>query len=167
MKIPRFKKILKELLFTVLLMGIILNIMSYIRAPQLDSKQLEIFDADTIQNTHFETNTTINKPILIHFWATWCPTCKLEAGNIERLSQHFNVITVAVKSGSDTEISDYLKTHDFSFDVINDHNGFLASKFKVAAFPTTFIYDSKGNLAFSEVGYTSTLGLYLRMWWAQ
>jgi hypothetical protein len=50
--------------------------------------------------------------------------------------------------------------------VINDSSGFISSEFNIAAFPTTFIYDKEKNLVFSEVGYTSTLGLWLRMLWA-
>ncbi len=41
-----------------------------------------------------------NKPILLHFWATWCPTCKFEAPNIEKVSKDYEVITIAVQSGT-------------------------------------------------------------------
>ena len=106
------------------------------------------------------------KPLLLHFWATWCPTCKLEAANIQSLSQEYSVLTIAVKSGSDEKINRYLKEHDLDFKVINDSQGLLSQQFSVPAFPTTFIYDKEGKLRFTEVGYTSTWGLYRRMWWA-
>jgi thioredoxin-related protein len=51
--------------------------------------------------------------------------------------------------------------------VVNDEDGTLAQKFNIKAYPTTFIYDKNQNLKFSEVGYSSYFGLYLRLLWSQ
>jgi len=59
-----------------------------------------------------------------------------------------------------------MKEKNLDFRVVNDKSAFIANEFKIAAYPTTFIYDKDKNLVFSEVGFTSTLGLWLRMWWA-
>ena len=106
-----------------------------------------------------------DKPILIHFWATWCPTCSVEASNIETISEHYEVLTFAVKSDKD-DIAKYMKENALTFNVIKDKNALIAHRFKISVYPTTFIYDKDKNLVFSEVGYTSTWGLWLRMWWA-
>ncbi len=107
-----------------------------------------------------------DKIIMIHFWATWCPSCKLEASNIQKISEHYEVLTIAYKSGSDEEIKKYLKDNQLNYNVVNDNDGHITSKFDISVFPTTIIYDKNKNIVFSDVGYTSTLGLYLRMWWA-
>ena len=164
---PRFKKILKESLLSLLILGVILNAMSYFRSPTFESKSDLKLNSVTISGHDTQSYERSGKPLLIHFWATWCPTCKLEASNIQRLSRHFNVLTVAVKSGSDADIQEYLNENNLDFEVINDTNGILASRFKVPAFPTTFILNAQGAIAFSEVGYTSSIGLFARMWWAQ
>ncbi len=161
------KKILKETFILALTLFLAMNILSYIRSPELSSSQLPNISKSLIDNTHFSTSEFSDKPILIHFWAIWCPTCKLEAGNIQTISEHFNVITIAVKSGTNAQIQKYLSENDFNFKVINDNNAILSSQFSVPAYPTTFIYNSKGKLEFSEVGYSSLLGLYLRMLWAK
>ena len=103
---------------------------------------------------------------IVHFWATWCPTCKLESDNIQTLSEHFEVLSIAVKSGSKNDLKIYMKEHNLNYRVYNDENAQLASKFNISVYPTTFIYNSEKKLVFSEVGYTSTFGLWLRMWWA-
>jgi thiol-disulfide isomerase/thioredoxin len=122
---------------------------------------------NTIKTLESKTYTIDNsKPILIHFWATWCPVCKTEASNIQTLSKRYQVITIAVKSGSNKEINNYLQEHHLNFKVYNDNDSNLSRKFNVNVFPTTFIYDKNKNLVFSEVGYTSTLGLYMRMLWS-
>ena len=90
-------------------------------------------------------------------------TCKLEASNIQTLSEKYEVLTVAVKSGSNETIENYMHENEFDFKVINDKHGNWAKEFKIEAFPTTFIYDGKGELSFTEVGYTTTAGLLARM----
>ena len=105
-----------------------------------------------------------DKPVLIHFWATWCPTCKIEASNIQSISKNYEVLSIAVNSGEDTKIKEYMSKNNFDFKVYNDESGFFAKEFNIAVYPTTFIYDKEKNLIFSEVGFTSTLGLYFRMW---
>ncbi|MGB5918520.1 redoxin domain-containing protein [Arcobacter sp.] len=91
------------------------------------------------------------------------PICKLEAANIEKISKEYEVITIAVQSGSKEEIQKYLKQNNLTFKVVNDDDGFYSQKFNIKGFPTTFIYDKNKKLRFSEVGYTSTVGLYARM----
>jgi len=108
----------------------------------------------------------INKPVMIHFWATWCPVCKTEIDNIQRVSKNYQVITIVVKSGTDEEIQNYLNKRNLDFKVINDKDALLAQQFGVTVYPTTFIYNQNKELVFSDVGYTSSIGLYLRMWWA-
>jgi thioredoxin-related protein len=90
----------------------------------------------------------------------------MEAANIEFLSKYYQVITIAVKSGSDYDLKRYLDEHGYSFLVVNDKDGALSRKFQIAGYPTTFIYDKNNKLAFKEVGYSSTLGLWLRLLWA-
>ncbi len=163
----RVKSWAKEAATTVILIVIVANTISYFRAPDLKDKILPEISTLLTNQKPYSTLESKDKPILVHFWATWCPTCKLEAENIQTLSKEYHVLTIAVKSGDDSKINTYMQEHDLDFKVINDPNGTLASRFSVPAFPTTFVYDKEGKLCFSEVGYTSTWGLFLRMWWAE
>ena len=160
----KIKHYVKEILFFLITMTILANIMSIYRSQDLSKTPLTVNSFKLIDNTTYIIPK--NKPILIHFWATWCPTCKLESSNINFLSNYFEVVTIAVKSGDKQEIQNYLNEHNYTFKVVSDINGEISSRYKIAGFPTTFIYDKNKNLMFSEVGYTSTFGLWLRMLWA-
>jgi len=144
-------------------MFILSNIMSYLRKPDLDSSQLPKIELQLLDGSIFTVPK--DQPILIHFWALWCPTCKLEASNIEAVSKKYKVLSIAVDSGSDTKVKEYMQEQNLSFKVFNDRDGTWAKQFKVEMYPTTFIYDSQGQLRFSEVGYTSTAGLLARFEW--
>jgi thiol-disulfide isomerase/thioredoxin len=156
-----WKKLLKELLMGVVLIFIFSNIISYLRQPELSSTRLPERTVTLLDGSAYTLKP--GKPVVIHFWATWCRVCKMEVANIESLSKAYDVLTIAVNSGDDKEVSAYMQTHGLHFRVLNDTNGSWAKQFKVEAFPTTFIYDSSGELRFSEVGYTTTAGLLARM----
>ena len=148
-------KYIKEILLFIFTMTIFANGVSLYHSMDLNKEPLSL-------SLHVEQD----KPVMIHFWATWCPVCKVEIDNIQRISKDYQVITIVVKSGSDKDIQKYLDDKDLNFKVINDNDGFFAKEFNVNVYPTTFIYDKDKNMIFSDVGYTSTWGLWLRMIWA-
>ena len=161
MNYSRWKKIARELLIGAVILLLVSNLVSYLRKPELSSDKLPAIETKLLDGASFVPPK--DKPLIIHFWGSWCPVCKLEAPNIQRVSEKYEVLTIAVNSGSDEEILSYMKKYQLNFKVLNDRDGKWAKKFKVEVFPTTFIYDSRGDLKFSEVGYTTTAGLLARM----
>ena len=160
----KIKRSIKEIIYFIITLTIIANVMSIYKSQSLSNAPLDIHTFKLINNTMYSTKQ--DKPILIHFWAKWCPTCKLEASNINLLSKYYQIITVVVKSGNDDVIKKYLDEHNYTYKVVNDKDSTLSRKFQITGFPTTFIYDKNKNLVFKEVGYTSSLGLWFRLWWA-
>lgn len=158
----KVKKYLVSFIKYAVIFIIAINFVSYYNSLDLNKDKLSIKSFELINNFVYKVNT--NKPLVVHFWATWCPICALEEKNIQNLSKDYEVVTVAVQSGSNEKISKYLKKNNLSFNVVNDEFSNLAQQFNIKAFPTTFIYDKNQNLKFSEVGYTSNFGLKLRVW---
>jgi len=135
--------------------------MSYLQKPELSSTQLPETKVSLLDSTSYTLEK--GKPVVIHFWATWCKVCQLEAQNIETLSKRYEVLTIAVNSGENYKVKEYMEERGLTFKVLNDSDGSWAKKFNVEAFPTTFMYDGAGELKFTEVGYTTTAGLLARM----
>ena len=154
----------KEFLLFVIILTIAMNIMSLYKSTSLNNTYIDLNATKLLNNQLYTHNK--DKPILVHIWATWCPTCKLESENINILAKHYEVITIAVNSGSDNDIKDYMLENQLNYKVINDRSGYLAKQFNISVYPSTFIYDKDRALVFSEVGYTSTIGLFLRMFWS-
>jgi len=156
------KKILKEIISTVIIFFLISIVLNYIRKPEIKEN---IYDYKLV-DTHGATidfSSYKGEPLVVHFWATWCPTCKLEASNIDALSKEYNVVTIAVSSGDNEAINAFMKEHHLSYKVISDVEGVLAKKFHIQGYPTTLIYTKKGKLKFAEVGYSTTVGLKARL----
>jgi peroxiredoxin len=105
-------------------------------------------------------------PVLVHFWATWCPICALEQGSIQSISTDHPVITIASQSGDDRAVHDYMQEHALSFAVVMDEDGELMQRYGLRGVPASFIIDRNGKIVYREVGYTTEIGLRIRLWLA-
>ena len=120
-----------------------------------------------LNGQHFELYQNKKRPILVHFWATWCPVCSLEQSNIENISKDYEVITIAMQSGDINDVRQFMIKEKLSFKVINDESGLLSQSYKIRGVPVSFIIDENNKIKFTEVGYTTELGLRLRLWWSE
>ena len=121
----------------------------------------------TLDGQRFQLPVHPEQPILVHFWATWCPICRTEQDNIAAIAQRDpQVITVAMTSGLTNDVVTYMKEQGIDFPVVNDPDGSLAAAWGVHAVPASFIIASDGQIRFVEVGYSTELGLRLRLWLA-
>jgi thiol-disulfide isomerase/thioredoxin len=164
MKIKRPKR--KTLMqFTLVILAIFL-IRSY-QQQDLTTGNVPSFSSQTLSGDIMSSNPLPNQAILIHFWATWCPICSLENANIQTLSEDYKVLNIAMQSGSDLEVETYAQENQMRLDnLINDQSGSIARLFGVKATPSSFIVNPQGQIQFSEIGYVTTLGYRLRLWWA-
>jgi thiol-disulfide isomerase/thioredoxin len=162
MKNWSIKKIIKEIIITLLMVFVVSMVLNYIRKPDTNAILADI-KVSLISGEEVSFRGDGSKPTVIHFWATWCPTCKLEAPNLESIKDEAHLVTIAVNSGSDSKIKAFMEERGFNYAVVNDREEKLSKQFGVEVFPTTFIYDSNGILEFSEVGYSTTLGLKARL----
>jgi len=106
------------------------------------------------------------EPVLVHFWATWCPICRFEEDSIDALARDHSVITIATTSGEAAEVLAYLQQNGLRFPVLLDETGEVGRAWGVKGVPASFIIDSSGDIAHATVGYSTEIGLRLRLWLA-
>ena len=159
----KIKKYLKEIISFIIILIIATNLMSYYKSLDLNKQKFEFSNIILDNNKKFIYDK--NKDFIVYFWGSWCPICKYQSPNIQELKKTYNVLSIAIDSGSNQEIKDYLKSKNLNFDFINDKNKSFMKQFNVQAFPTTFVYDKDSNLLFSEVGFTSVNTIKLKTWW--
>lgn len=123
-------------------------------------------NAPMLNGQYFNLYQNKTRPILVHFWASWCPVCKLEQSNIQNISEDYEVITIAMQSGHDAEVKQFMNDEKLSFNVINDEFRIISQKYNIKGVPVSFIVDKDNKIDFVEVGYTTEWGLKLRLWWA-
>ncbi len=103
-------------------------------------------------------------PAIIYFWAEWCGICKMMQGAITDIAQDYPVITVAVKSGSNDRVKNYLADKSLNWEVVNDPSGEIAEQYQAKGVPSVFFIDENGEIVLTTTGYTSEMGLRLRLW---
>lgn len=123
-------------------------------------------EAPTLSGERVQLSAYQGKPVLIHFWATWCSICRLEQGGIDAISHDWPVLTVATQSGDAEEIRRYLHEQGLDWRVVVDEDGEWARRYGVKGVPANFILDPSGHVRFRESGYSSAWGLRARLWWA-
>ena len=120
-----------------------------------------------LNGTPYQLPAHLDRPVLVHFWATWCPICRAEQGSIDAIAHdRSDTITIAMQSGSDAQVASYMREQGIALPVLNDSDGRISKAWGVHAVPASFIIDSNGQISFVEVGYTTSIGLRLRLWWA-
>lgn len=106
------------------------------------------------------------RAVLVHFWATWCPVCRLEEDSIQAIAADWPVLSVALEDTPVEALDAYMRKEGLDFPVLRDVDGVLAARYGVRGVPTSFIVDPAGQIRFTEVGYTTGWGLRFRLWWA-
>lgn len=105
--------------------------------------------------------------VAVHFWATWCPVCKASQDNVQRLHGSWPMVTVAMQSGTSAAVQKHLAQAELPWLAALDDDAQLARAWGVRAVPATIILNSKGRIAAASMGYTTTLGLWARLWWVK
>jgi thiol-disulfide isomerase/thioredoxin len=158
----KIKKYLKEIISFLIMLIIATNIVSYYKSLDLNKEKFDFNNIKLINQTSYKYDK--NKNSIIYFWGSWCPICKYQSPNIEELSKEYNILSIAIDSGNNDEIINYLNNQKLTFNTINDTNKKYTSKLNIQAFPTTLIYDKNHNLLFSEIGYTSINSILIKTW---
>lgn len=103
-------------------------------------------------------------PVLLYFFADWCPICKLQHSVITSISQHYPLIGIAMQSGTVDNVKRYANEQGMHFLIVNDENGAISRAYGVDGVPATFVVDADGRLSYSTRGYATELGLMSRIW---
>jgi thiol-disulfide isomerase/thioredoxin len=122
------------------------------------------FSGILMDGSAFSISEFSGQPILFHFWATWCPICDLEKNSVQSISQDYPVITIASWSKGKAQVQSYMLENKLTFPVMLDNSGALAKTFGLQGVPASFILNPQGEITFVESGYTTELGLRLRLW---
>jgi thiol-disulfide isomerase/thioredoxin len=98
------------------------------------------------------------KPVIINFWASWCPPCTQELPYFERLAQTYgdSVVIVTVDWNEQPGVAtSYLRNHDIALPVVNDLQSDIYKAYSLSEVPDTIVLDANGNVTYVSVGELS------------
>ncbi|MBE3588769.1 MAG: redoxin domain-containing protein [Thermoanaerobacteraceae bacterium] len=98
------------------------------------------------------------KPVMLNFWATWCPPCREEMPAVQQFfttrGQEIQVVAVNLTSSERTpgEVPRFLKDGGYTFPVLLDVKGDVAKQYLIRYIPTTFFIDAQGVIRYVHTG---------------
>ena len=112
---------------------------------------------DQYGNTH-RLSDYKGKTVFLNFWATWCPPCKAEMPDIQKLYETYDqegeeaLIVLGVAAPGQWQEQDeegvkaFLEDKGYTYPVLMDSSGNTFLQYGVSSYPTTFMIDRDGNV---------------------
>jgi thiol-disulfide isomerase/thioredoxin len=118
--------------------------------------EAEGFTLEDLRGSMMSLKDFRGKVIFLNFWASWCGPCRIEMPAMELLWQVFQdddfvILAVDVKEERDT-VSSFIEKNDYTFPVLLDSRGKVASMYDLRAYPTSFLIDREGRVVGKAVG---------------
>lgn len=133
-----------------------------------DRRPAPALRAATLQGGAYDLEATPARPVLVYFFAPWCNYCAASSDNLVRLRRwraesDLEIITVALDWQTLEEVSAYAERHRLNVPVVLG-DAQVARDWRVYAFPTYYVLDSRHRVVRRDLGYSSQAGLWWRSW---
>jgi len=107
------------------------------------------------------------KPILINFWASWCPPCCAELPYFQKAFQEYGeevqFLMVNLTDGTRETVEKaetFIQENQYDFPLYFDTQGSGARAYSILSIPMTFFVDAQGGLTFQHIGALSEEELF-------
>lgn len=149
MKIKAFFTIIALLFFTI----------STISCQAVTLSIAPDFTLNDLNGKPFSLSQTKGKVVILDFWATWCPPCRMEIPHFESLYNEYKdkgleVVGVALDKGGASSVKPFVEENGVTYPVLIGNQDVAARYGGIRGIPTTFLIDREGRIVEKYVGYT-------------
>lgn len=133
------------------------NFKSSIKREKSMAKDFVVYDENL---NKVKLSDYIGRPVVVNFWASWCPPCKAEMPLFNELSNKYKgeeltVLMVDLPDG-DRETMDkakqFIEDNNYSMKILFDNDGNAATNYNISSIPRTLFIDKDGYIVEDHSG---------------
>ena len=122
---------------------------SFVQAPN--------FISEDVTGKHVDSASFAGKLVLLNFWATWCPPCRLEMPTMGRLHGEFHgrgleVVAVNLMETRD-QVRAFVEEQELTYPILLDRHGEIAERYGVMRLPETVLIGRNGEVIGKAIGF--------------
>ena len=143
---------------------VILVLLLFFLSPSLAlalsrGQKISLFSSTDLNGKTIDMRQLVGKkPVMLVFWASWCPTCREEMPKINQLYEKYRnkgMAFIGINVGYNDSVAKaraFIKKTGMAFPVIFDKGGKISRQFAVQGVPTVFVTDRNGVVRFKNYG---------------
>ncbi len=112
---------------------------------------------ELLSGEQFNVEDYKGKVLVLDFWATWCPPCKMEIPDLIEVKNEYSdkgVVIVGITHDEEAETDVPKFARETGMNYVNYTNtDAIDDAYGVTGLPTKVIYDAEGNEVFRRTGY--------------
>ena len=117
------------------------------RAPTAVGKSAPDFSVASIEGKPQSLSTYRGRPIVLNLWASWCPPCREEMPDLQRLSSAYRgeLIVIGVDEGESAErVAAFSRSLGIHYPILLDRGQRYGAAYAAQGLPTTAFIDRRG-----------------------
>lgn len=116
------------------------------------------FRLTTSSGDEYTLSELRGQPVIINFWASWCPPCRSEMPAIQRVYDQYQnrgFTVLAVNATHQDNLDDaitFSQSLRLTIPILLDRDGAVSNLYEVRSLPTTFFVDAQGTIQERVIG---------------
>ncbi|MGD8207462.1 MAG: TlpA disulfide reductase family protein [Thiohalocapsa sp.] len=125
-------------------------------APMAERPPAPELDLSGIDGVRYRLADMRGRPVIINFWATWCPPCRAEMPSMQRaweMVEGEGIEMLGINVGEDeAAVREFAERMDLDFPLPMDPDSAVAQSWPMTGLPTTFVVDPEGRIVYRAQG---------------
>jgi cytochrome c biogenesis protein CcmG/thiol:disulfide interchange protein DsbE len=166
---PRFPR---KISLEAIAWALLLTVLGWRMWPQVaaavgvdsSSERAPAFALTTLAGERVVSDSLRGKVVLVNFWATWCPPCRIEMPGFQQVyerhhAQGLEVLGVSTDALGGRHVADFLAERGVTYPVAMASGGISRDFGGITTLPTSFLIDREGRIRHQVRGYFSEVAL--------